>query len=180
MLHCLASARTLAKDPLRPVLGALSATHPFQLLPDGRVDPVADAARLLFAVLDALQCANELAGAQFRNLLAGGSANGDVGGDETHTLPLPVLGGESLEERVRVGREADLEAAVAALLSDAVEDDDAAGSPDRDVARERIDELLTVVQPRRPQDVEPVEQLQRRIRHRAASAPRTGGVPQRR
>jgi hypothetical protein len=179
-LHCLASARTLAKDLLRPVLGGLSAPHPFQLLPDGRVDPVADAARLLFAVLHALQCAHELAGAQLRDLLAGGSANGDVGGNETHPLPLPVLSGESLEERVRVGREADLEAAVAALVSDAVEDDDATRAPDRDVARERIDELLTVVQPRRTQDVVAVEQVQRRIRQRAASAPRTGGVPQRR
>jgi hypothetical protein len=111
------------------------------------VDPVGNPARLLFAMLDARQRRGELPGIELRHLLAGGAADGCVGRNETHALLLPMLGGEPFQERIGVRSEANLERAVLLVAADAVEDHDAANAPDRDEAREQVDELAPILQP---------------------------------
>ena len=54
------------------------------------------------------------------------------------------LGGEPLEHRVGVRREADVERPDVTLLADAVEHDDATRTADGDEAREHVDELVAV------------------------------------
>ena len=95
-----------------------------------------------------------------------------VASDETSSTRslLAVLGGEPLEQRVGVRREAHLERAALGVVADAVEDDDAARALHRDEARERVDELARRPRTARVEQVVAVEEVERRLSHRAARA----------
>ena len=71
-----------------------------------------------------------------------------------------MLGGQALDECVRLLREADGEIAVRRVLSDAVEDDDPAGAAQRDEARQLVDQLLALPKGARVKDVVPVEEIE--------------------
>ena len=77
-----------------------------------------------------------------------------------------MLGGQALEDGVCVWREANLQRAVLLVRSHAVENDDASRSTDGDEARERVDQLVPLLEPGRVEDVVAVEQVERRLRHR--------------
>ena len=62
----------------------------------------------------------------------------------------------------------------------AVEDHDAAGAVQRDEAREPVDELARIVERARMQEVVAVEEVQRRLSHRAVASPRRGAGQRRR
>lgn len=71
-----------------------------------------------------------------------------------------MLGGQALDECVRLLREADGEIAVRRVLSDAVEDDDPACAAQRDEARQLVDQLLPLPKGARVKDVVPVEEIE--------------------
>src|SRR5262245_6845227 len=60
-------------------------------------------------------------------LLPGRAPNGTVRGDHRYLLLRAVLGGEALDQRVRLLREADDELPVGRVLPDPVENDDSPG-----------------------------------------------------
>jgi hypothetical protein len=124
-----------------------TAAHSLQACTCLFVDPVGNPARLFFAMLDAGQRRGELSGVELRHLLAGGTADGCVGRDETHALLFSMLGCEPFQERIGVRSEAHLERAVLLVAADAVEDHDAADAPYRNEAREQVDELAPILQP---------------------------------
>ena len=72
-----------------------------------------------------------------------------VGGDEQHMLVPAVLGGEPLEQRVGVRREAHRERPELLVVPGAVEDDDAAHALRGDEAREGVAELAPASRARR-------------------------------
>src|SRR5215216_3702692 len=154
-------------------------TQPFQSRPRLFVNAVADPARVFLAVLDRRQIGGELARAQFRDLLTGGAANRSVRRNEDYPLTVAMLGRQPLEQRVGMGHEADVERTVAFVRADTVEDDDAAGAPQGDVAREQINELSPVLDPRGVEDVVAVEQVQRAIRQGASEPRRAAPQPRR-
>ena len=91
-----------------------------------------------------------------------------------------MLGREPLEQAVRGLGEPDLERAEAAVGANAVEDDDATRAAQGDVARETVDQLLTVAKAPGVEEVVAVEEVDGRVRQVrpppcvAASRPRTG------
>ena len=92
-----------------------------------------------------------------------------VRGDEADPLPVPVPGGEPLEQRVGIRRVAHRERPDLMLLADAVEDDHAPRAVHRDEAGELVDELAHVGAPAGVQDVVAVEQVEGRLGHRTAT-----------
>src|SRR5207248_9725552 len=91
-------------------------------------------------------------------------------------LVAAVVGGEALEQRVRMWGVAHLERATADEVADAVEDDDAPCPTEGEVARERIPQLLRVREAARVQEVVAVEEVEV-SRHGAVGAPRRGARP---
>ena len=87
-----------------------------------------------------------------------------------HPLSIPMLCGEALEDGVCVRRETNLERAV--LLVAPPSKTTTSRSTDGDEARERVDQLVPFLEPGRAEDVVTVEQVERRLRHRAAFSPR--------
>ena len=88
-----------------------------------------------------LQLFDERRGGHLRHLLARGTADCEIGGDETDPLPASEVGGEPLEHGVCMKRKPDFQWPVRPFFADAVENDDAAGSPQRDKARQLVDQL---------------------------------------
>ena len=76
-----------------------------------------------------------------------------------------MLGGQPLEQRVRMLREADLERAVAEILAGPVEDEHSAGALLGDEARELVRQLAGILEPARVQEVEAVEEIEGRLSH---------------
>ena len=92
--------------------------------------------------------------------LSRGSADLTIGGDHPHLLLPAVLGGEALDERVRLLGEADGQVAVGRVLADAVEDDHAACTADCDEARQAVDQLIALPERACVEDVVPVEEIE--------------------
>lgn len=124
-------------------------------------------------------------------LLPRGAAHGKIGGDDPDLLRAAVLGGQALDQRVGGRGEAHLERAVHGIVADAVEDDDAAGTPHGDEAGERVHQLPPVGELTGVEDVVAVEQVEHLppmmpprppgARPRPpASPPRRAGRPRRR
>ncbi len=67
-------------------------------------------------------------------------------------------------------REAHLERADRALVADPVEDDHTPCTAGRDEARERVDQLVAITERPGVQQVVAVEEVQRRVSHRASFA----------
>src|SRR5215211_795435 len=132
------------------------------------VDAVANPARRILSMFDRCQVGRELARAHLCYLHPGRAANGFVGGDEDHLLPIAMLRCETLENGVGVRRVANLERPVPFLGADSVEDDDAARAAQRDVARQHVHELPPVFDPRRVEDVVAVEEIERPVSLRAS------------
>ena len=78
--------------------------------------------------------------------LSGGSANLAIGGDDPDLLLLAVLGREALDERVRLLGEADLQAPMGRVLTNAVEYDHTASAAQRYEAGEPVDQLLALAE----------------------------------
>ena len=122
--------------------------------------------------------------------------------DETRQTrsPVPVLGGQPLEQRVGVRRVPDRERPDLDLLADAVEDDDPARPVHGDEAGELVGQLAHVGASARVEQVVAVEEVERGLGHDAmvgqvhparqragrarptpaAGAPRTAAPPRRR
>jgi hypothetical protein len=77
----------------------------------------------------------------------------------------PVFGGQPLEQRVGMRREAHLERPEALVHAGAVEDDDPARSAHRDEARQPVDQRAPVAEAGGVEDVVPVEEVQGWLRH---------------
>jgi hypothetical protein len=129
-------------------------------------------------VLGRAEVAKEGLRRQLADLDPGRSPHGEVRGDETYLLAVPALGGQALEQRVRVRCIANLERAAVEVVAVPVEDDDATGALLGDEARQSVDELPNVAVIAGMQQVVAVEQVQRRVRH-VASVPRTEGLQRR-
>src|SRR6185437_5955797 len=106
--------------------------------------------------------------------------HGRVGGDDRDLLLAPTFGRETLEQRVRVLGPAHLERPAPLVLSLAVEHEHAPCALCRHPAREQVAELLGRAELTGMQQVEAVEQVERRLRHLSAAVPRRGGAPPRR
>ena len=91
-----------------------------------------------------------------------------------------VLGSQPLEQGVGVLGVADLERAECRVLPHAVEDEHAARAVSGDEARQPVDELARVLERPRVQQVVAVEEVERRLSHRAAASPRRAAAPLRR
>src|SRR5215211_765058 len=166
--------------PLRRSLLDRTPAHFFQACTCLFVKPIGNPAGLVFAVLNRGQGGGELGGADLGDLLAGRPTNGCIRRNETDALTAPMLGGEALEKRVGVRRETDLERPVLLVDPDAVEDNDPTCTLQGYEARKQVDELSPILVPGRVEDVVAVEEVQGRVRHRAASWPRRGAAPPRR
>src|SRR3990172_5618571 len=130
------------------------------------VEAVAELRARLLAVLDGSKLvAHEVRRRDLLHLDSGGAAHGGVGGDEADALARPVLGRESLEQRVGVRRVAHGEPAELALLAGPVEADAPACAARRDEARERVGQLAHVREAARVQEVVAVEEVEGRIGH---------------
>src|SRR5262249_59309127 len=126
------------------VRSALAAPHPLEGRPRRRIEPVADPLRPFLRVPDLLQVAEERPRRKLLHLLTGRAANGCVRGDEDHVVTASVLGGEALEQAVRVLGVADVEWAIRLVCPGAVEDENTARAFHGDEARERVAELARV------------------------------------
>ena len=112
-----------------------------------------------------LQLFDEHRGGHLRHLLARGTADCEIGGDETDPLPASEVGGEPLEHGVCMGRKPDFQWPMRPRFADAVEDDDAAGSSQRDKARQLVDQLSRVGEGAGVEEVVTVEQVESRVSH---------------
>ena len=92
--------------------------------------------------------------------LSGSSADLAVGRDDPDLLLLAVLGGESLDERIRLLGVADCQVSVGRVLTDAVEDDHPASAPKRHETREPVDQLLALAKGAGVEDVVAVEEIE--------------------
>lgn len=181
MLQWSWSNRTLALDPAQPVRkSAIRAPETLQALSSLWIQLIADPARLVFPVLHGVEARGELPRADLRHLLPRGASHGRVGGDQADPLPIPMLGGKALEQRIGIACEPHLEGTEARVRPDPVEDHDAARTADGDEARERIDQLFTFIQARGAQNVVAVEEVQGGIRHCGASELRRRAAQRRR
>src|SRR4051794_5773881 len=122
----------------------LASAKTFEACPRVRVELVGQPAGRLPDRARRDEVVEERLRGEVRDLTSRRLENGGIRGDEQHPLELAVLGGEALEERVGVRREANGERTFLGGLSDAVEDDDATGARRRDEARERVDQLAAV------------------------------------
>ena len=92
--------------------------------------------------------------------LSGSSANLTIGGDHPDLLLPTVLGGEALDERVRLRGEANGQVPVRRVLADAVEDDHPPCAAHCDEARQAVDQLLALPERARVEDVVAVEEIE--------------------
>ena len=92
--------------------------------------------------------------------LSGGSADFTIGGDHPDLLLRAVLGGEALDERVRLRGEANSQLPVGRVLADAVEDDHPTCAAHCDEARQTVDQLLALPERARVEDVVAVEEIE--------------------
>src|SRR6187397_3113422 len=92
--------------------------------------------------------------------LSGGSTDLAVGRDDPDLLLPAVLGGEALDEGVRLLREANDEIPVRRVLPDTVEHDHPPGSAHRHEARQPVDQLLSVSEGAGVEDVVAVEEIE--------------------
>jgi hypothetical protein len=92
--------------------------------------------------------------------LSGGSADFTIGGDHPDLLLCAVLGGEALDERVRLRREANSQVPVGRVFADAVEDDHAACAAHCDEARQAVDQQLALPERARVKDVVAVKEIE--------------------
>ena len=83
-----------------------------------------------------------------------------VGGDDPDLLARAMLGGEALDERVGLLGEADGQVAVGRVLTDSVEDDDAARAAHRHEAGQPVDQLLALTKRAGVEDVVAVEEVE--------------------
>jgi hypothetical protein len=164
----------------RAFAGLLPAPQPLEPLPRLGVDAIGERRWLPLRVLRPLEIAEERPRADLHHLLPGRTANRRVRGDEADAIGRPVLRREPLEQCVRVRRVADVERPVVLVGARPVKDEDATGALDRDEAGERVAQLAQIREPARVQQVVAVEQVQGRVRRRAASAPRRAAARPRR
>jgi hypothetical protein len=99
------------------------------------------------------------------HLLPGGAAECEVGGDEADDFGRAVLGGEPLQQGVRVRHVAHGERPELDVRPYAVPDEDASGAVQRDEARERVGQLAPVGEVGLAQDVVAVEEIEGRLSH---------------
>ena len=92
--------------------------------------------------------------------LSGSSTDFTIGGDHPDLLLSSVLGGEALDDRVRLRGEANRQVPVRRVLADAVEDDDAACAAHCDEARQAVDQLLALPERARVENVVAVEEIE--------------------
>jgi nucleotidyltransferase-like protein len=92
--------------------------------------------------------------------LSGGSTDLTIGGDHPDLLLRTVLGGEALDERVRLLSEANCQIPVGRVLADAVEDHHPACAAHCDEARQAVDQLLALPEGARVEDVVAVEEIE--------------------
>ena len=105
---------------------------------------------------------------QLRDLLARRAAAPSSPRRRADALALAVLGGEPLEQRVRVRREADGRAALRSASSPTPSKTTTPRAPAYgDEARERVDQLAPVGEGAGVQEVVAVEEVERRLSHRA-------------
>src|SRR5215211_7270599 len=153
-------------------------TEALEAVPGLLVDSIGDLRTRRLGVPHRCQLLDQQPRAQRRHLLTGSAPDRRVGGDEADALGVAVLGGEALEQVVGMGRVANLERAIVGALAGAVEDEHTSGAAKRDEARQRVAKLLDVGERTGVQDVETVEEVERRLRHRdSAVAPPRRGVP---
>src|SRR4051812_39856993 len=86
------------------------------------------------------------------SFLSGGSADLTIGGDHPDLLLPSVLGGEALDERVRLLSEANCQIPVGRVLAYAVEDHHPACAAHCDEARQAVDQLLALPERARVED----------------------------
>lgn len=121
------------------------------------LDLGASSRRRLGALVEVLQ---EVLRRDPAGLLSGSSADLTIGGDHPDLLLPTVLGGEALDEGVRVLGEADGQVPVRRVLVDAVEDDNATCAAQCDEAREPVDQLIALPKRARVEDVVAVEEIE--------------------
>jgi hypothetical protein len=92
--------------------------------------------------------------------LSGGSADLTIGGDHPDLLLRTVLGGEALDECVRLRGEANGQVPAGGVLADTVEDDYPPCAAHCDEARQAVDQLLALPERARVEDVVAVEQIE--------------------
>src|SRR5256885_698768 len=131
--------------------------------------------RALLAVRDRFHLPDEGRGRALLYLLPRSATHCAVGGDETDDLGAPILGGESLEHRVRVLRVAHLERTVRLVRADAVENEVATRALERDEAGELVAERSQVAVVPGVKKVVTVEEIEGRLSHRVSSP--GGGAP---
>ena len=159
---------------------AVAAAEPLEPCARLVVEAVAEpgAVRLLMARL--LQVGDERAGRSLLHLLPRGAADREVRGDEADDLAGAVLGGQPLEHRIGVGRVPNGERPHLRVDPDAVPDEEAAGAAQRHERRQRVGQLALVRVAACVEEVVAVEEVEGRLSHRAAGAPRRGTGPRRR
>src|SRR5581483_4084442 len=158
----------------RPNVSAGIAAAPQTLEPGERlrVEPVAQVAARTVGMLGRLQLAEEAARRELAHLLAGRASHSLVRGDDGDLLARTMLGGEALDRSVGVGGPAHGERPVLGVLPVAVEDEHAARALRGDPARQEVAQLLGRAEAAGVEQVEAVEEVERRLSHRAAAAPR--------
>ena len=148
----------------------LAAPQALEASPRLGVEPVPQTARFHFDVPGGRQLPEEGAGREGTHLLSRRAPDRGVGRDEAHELAGATLCRESLEQRVRMGREPDLQGAQGPVLADAVEDHDSPRSLRGDKAGKRVGQLRGVAKVTGVQEVVAVEEVERRLGHRCPEA----------
>jgi hypothetical protein len=118
--------------------------------------------RAQFGLLSALtlQVLQEAGGGTPPGVLPGCASNRLVGGDDPDLLTRAVLRGEPFDHAVGLGSEAHREVAAGAVVAGSVEDHDAPSATESHEAREGVDQLLTVAELARVEDVVAVEEVE--------------------
>ena len=109
-----------------------------ELLPDLRIEAIAELCRPGFRVLGCFEVAHESARAQLSNLPPGGTPHGQIRRNETDPFAVAVLRGQALEQGVGVLGIPDLQWSQRFVPPDSVEDDDPACAPNGDEAGEDV------------------------------------------
>src|SRR5215213_6217561 len=159
---------------------ALAATEPLEPRARLGIQRVREPRALLLLVPRLLQVGEEGSGRALLHLLPGRTEDREVGRDQADDLAVAVLSGEALEQRVRVQSVPDRERPQLGIAAGSVPDEEAPRTTHGDEGGERVRQLALVGVAAGVEEVVPVEEVQRRLSHRGAAAPRTGGArPQR-
>src|SRR3990170_9030292 len=110
----------------------LAAPQPLESLASLLVERVAQARAVRLLVTRLLEGFEERAGRALLHRLARRAPDGEVGRDEADLLVVAVLGGEPLEQCIRVRRVADCERPDLGIGADAVPDEHSARAADGD------------------------------------------------